>query len=55
MTGMTGDRLGAECLSSTAPTPRHCTAGINTFFGRAAALISATNNVANIAKARPEL
>ncbi|GBF93844.1 plasma-membrane proton-efflux P-type ATPase [Raphidocelis subcapitata] len=32
---------------------RHClvyATGINTFFGRAAALISATNNVANIAK-----
>jgi hypothetical protein len=26
--------------------------GVNTFFGRAAALISATNNVANIAKVR---
>lgn len=31
-------------------TARPPSAGVNTFFGRAAALISATNNVANIAK-----
>jgi len=45
-----------DCLHSTSlvpcaePTLRPMHPGINTFFGRAAALISATNNVANITK-----
>lgn len=47
--------LATNCIpDATTPCPCHLVRypcpGINTFFGRAAALISSTNNVANIQK-----